>query len=148
VDGTPPMCWGLKTCTEPSKARVALVRGVDVGLGGGRDSWTRIAQDHVGQERGLIRARRCHNEQMFFEQGVPVLGPAEEHRVHARAGDAQRDGWTDPRGAAQGGQAAHRSQTLNRWAKPLPGTAACATGAAGAGHDGQASDGRTRLPTR
>ena len=26
VDGTPPMCWGLKTWTGPSWSRTALVR--------------------------------------------------------------------------------------------------------------------------
>ena len=25
VEGTPPMCWGLKTCTGPYWARTALV---------------------------------------------------------------------------------------------------------------------------
>ena len=32
VDGTSPMCWGLKTCTGPSSARTALVRAWMSGL--------------------------------------------------------------------------------------------------------------------
>ena len=86
-------------------------QGVDVGLGGGGDDRAGVAQDDVGQERGLVGAGRGHDQQVLFQrdaQAVPVVGPAEEDRVLAGFGDPvpQREGRADPAGAAQGGQAA------------------------------------------
>ena len=82
-----------------------------VGLGGGGDDRAAVAQDDVGQERGLERPRRCHDQDVLFErdpQAVPVVGAAEEHRVLAGVQEAvaQREGGADPARAAQGGQAA------------------------------------------
>ena len=59
-------------------------QGVDVGLGGGGDDRAGVAQDDVGEERGLVGAGRGHDQQVLFQrdpQPVPVVGPAEEHRV-------------------------------------------------------------------
>jgi hypothetical protein len=85
-----------------------------------------VAEDDVGQERGLMGARRGHDQQVFLErdpQPVPVVGPAEEHRVLVRFGDPvpQREQGADPARAAQRGQAAQRSHRPTTWAKPLPG---------------------------
>ena len=53
----------------------------------------------------------CHDQQVLLErdpQAVPVVGPAQEHRVLVRFGDPvpQREQSADPAGAAQRGQAA------------------------------------------
>ena len=84
---------------------------VDVGLGGGGDDRAGVAQDDVGQERRLVGPWRGHDQQMLFQrdpQAVPVVGPAEEHRVLAGFGDPvpQRERGADPAGAAQRGEAA------------------------------------------
>ena len=84
---------------------------VDVGFGAGGDDRAGIAQDDVGQERGLERPRRRHHQQVLFErdaQAVPVVRPAEEHRVLARVQEpvAQRQDRADPAGAAQRREAA------------------------------------------
>ena len=101
VDGTPPMYWGLNTCTGPSWARTAAGEGVDVGFGGGGDDRAGVAQDDIGQERRLVGAGRGHHEQVLFErdaQAVAVVGAAEEDRVLARVQDPvpQREGGADP----------------------------------------------------
>ena len=56
--------------------------GVDVGLGGGGDDRAGVAQDDIGEERGLVGAGRGHDQQVFFQrdaQPVPVIGPAQEY---------------------------------------------------------------------
>ena len=50
-----------------------------VGLGGGGDYGAWVAQDHVGQERGLEGSRRRHQQQVLLQrdvQAVTVVGPA------------------------------------------------------------------------
>ena len=88
------------------------VRRVEVGFGGGGDDRAGVAQDDIGQERGLIGAGRRHDQQVLFQrdpQAVPVVGPAQEHRVLVRV---RRSGTTAGAaarirpGAAQRGQAA------------------------------------------
>ena len=84
---------------------------VKVGFGGGGQDGAGIAQDDIGEERGLVGAGRGHHQQVLFQrdpQAVPVVRPAEEHRVLARSGDPvpQRERGADPAGAAQRGQAA------------------------------------------
>ena len=71
----------------------------------------RVAQDDVGQERGLEGPRRRHHQDVLFErdaQPVPVVGAAQEDRVLARVQDpvAQREGGADPARAAQRREAA------------------------------------------
>ena len=39
---------------------------VDVGFGGGGDDRAGVAQDDVGEERGLVGAGRGHDQQVFF----------------------------------------------------------------------------------
>ena len=83
----------------------------DVGFGAGGDDRAGVAQDDVGQERGLEHPGRGHDQQVLFQrdpQPVPVVGPAEEDGVLAGVGDPvpQRQRGADPAGAAQGGQAA------------------------------------------
>jgi hypothetical protein len=80
----------------------------DVGLGGGRDDRAGIAEDHVGQERGLERPRRGHHQHVLFQwdpQAVPPVRPAEEYRVLSRRQRPrpQRKGAADAAGAAQAG---------------------------------------------
>ena len=63
---------------------------VDVGLGGGGDDRAGVVQDDIGQEGGLVGAGRGHDQQVLLErhpQPVPVVRPAEEHRLLARVGD-------------------------------------------------------------
>ena len=84
---------------------------VDVGFGGGGDDRAGVAQDDIGQERRLVGPGWRHDQQVFFQQdsqAVPVVGPAEEHRVRGRVGDPipQRECGADPGRAAQHGQAA------------------------------------------
>ena len=79
---------------------------IDVGLGGGGDDRAGVAQDDIGQERGLIGARRGHDQQVLFQrdaQPVPVVGPAQEHRVLTRVQQAvpPGEGGADLAGAAQ-----------------------------------------------
>src|SRR3974390_3239802 len=62
--------------------------------GPGRGDRAGIAQDDVGEERGLVGAGRGHDQQVFFErdaQLVLVVGPAEEHRVLAWVYDPPPD---------------------------------------------------------
>ena len=85
--------------------------GEHVGLGGGGDYRPWVGQDHVGQERGLEGSRRRHQQQVLFQrdpQAVPVVGPAEEHRMRVRVEEPQPEGKgaTDPAGAAQRCEAA------------------------------------------
>ena len=108
---TPPMRCGLNTCTGPRPARAATGQGVQVRLGARGDDRTGVAQDDIGEERRLVGPGRGHDQQVLFQrdpQPVPVVGPAEEHRVLARVGDPvpQRQARADPAGAAQRGQAA------------------------------------------
>ena len=39
---------------------------VDVGFGGGGDDRAGVAQDDIGQERGLVGPGRRHDQQVFF----------------------------------------------------------------------------------
>jgi hypothetical protein len=76
---------------------------VDVGFGG--DDRAGVPQDDIGQERGLVRPRRRHHQQVLLQrdpQRVPVVGPAQEHRVRGRVEDpvAEREGGADPGRAA------------------------------------------------
>ena len=76
-------------------------KAVDVGLGGGGDDRAGVAQDDVGEERRLVGPGRGHDQQVLFQrdaQAVPVVGPAEEHRVLAGFGDPvpQRELGADP----------------------------------------------------
>ena len=84
---------------------------VDVGLGGGGDDRAGVAQDDVGQERRLIGPWRRHHENVLFQrdlEAVPVVRPAEEHRVGARVQEplVQREGGADLARAAERCQAA------------------------------------------
>ena len=100
---------------------------VDVGLGGGGDDRAGVAQDDIGQERGLVGPGRGHDQQVLFQrdvQAVAVVRPAHEHRVLTRV---WRSGTTaaalgrirpERRRAARRPQRSHRLKT---WAKPLPG---------------------------
>src|ERR1039457_1266279 len=86
-------------------------QGVEVGFSGGGDDRAGVPQDHIGQERGLVGAGRGHHQQVLLQRDlepVPVVGPAEEHRVRAGVQEPvpQREGAADPARAAQGGQAA------------------------------------------
>jgi hypothetical protein len=70
-----------------------------------------VTQDDVSQERGLVRPRRRHHQQMLLQrntQTVPVMGTAQEHSVLARIQETveQRKRRTDPPGAAKRRQAA------------------------------------------
>ena len=80
-------------------------------LGGGGDDRARVAQDDIGQERGLIGPGRGHHEQVLLQrdpQAVPVLSAAQEHRVLPGVSEpvAQREGRADPGRAAHGSQVA------------------------------------------
>ena len=84
---------------------------VDVRFGGGSDDRAGITQDDVSQERGLIRPRRRHHQQVLLQrntQTVPVMSAAQEHRVLPGIQEAveQRKRRADPAGAPQRGQAA------------------------------------------
>ena len=84
---------------------------VQVGFGAGGDDRAGVAQDDIGQEGGLMGARGRHDQQVLLErdpQAVPVVRPAQEHRVLVRSGDPvpQREQSADPAGAAQRGQPA------------------------------------------
>ena len=84
---------------------------VDVGLGAGGDDRAGIPEDDIGQERGLIGPWRRHHQQVLFQrdaQAVPVVRPAEEHRVLVRFGDPvpHRERGADPARAAQRREAA------------------------------------------
>ena len=79
---------------------------VDVGLGGGGDDRAGVVQDDVGQEGRLIGPWWGHDQQMLLQrdpQAVPVVRPAQEHRLLARVGDPvpQRKRGADPARAAQ-----------------------------------------------
>ena len=86
-------------------------QGEHVGLRGRGDDRAGVAQDHVGQERGLSRPRRGHDQHVLLQgdaQAVPPVRPAEEHRVLARheRPQPQREGRADPPRAAQRGEPA------------------------------------------
>src|SRR6266567_2094529 len=79
---------------------------VHIRFGAGGDDRPGVAQDDVAQERRLERPWWCHHEQVLFQrdpQAVPVVRPAEEHRVLARVQEpvAERQRAADARGAAQ-----------------------------------------------
>ena len=88
----------------------AAGEGEDIGLGGGGDDRAGVAQDHIGQERGLEGAGRGHHQQVLFQrdpQPVPVVRPAQEHRVLPRIAHpvppAGGSGGCGPSGAARPG---------------------------------------------
>jgi hypothetical protein len=79
---------------------------VDVGLAGGGDDRAGVAQDDIGEERSLVGPGRGHDQQVLLQrdpQAVPVVGPAQEHRVLARVEQAvpPGQGGADLAGAAQ-----------------------------------------------
>ena len=127
VDGDAADVLRVEHVHRPRWARTAAGQGEDVGLGGGGDHRAGVAQDDVGEERGLVGARRGHHQQVLLQrdpQPVPVVRPAQEHRMLA-AGPAavrqrERRGGSGRSGAARRSRP-HRSHRLKTWAKPLPG---------------------------
>ena len=108
--GHPADVLGVEHVYPASLRAHGVGQAVDVGFGGGGDDRAGVAQDDIGQERGLVGPGRGHDQQVFFQrdsQAVPVVGPAEEHRVRGRVGDPvpQRECGADPGRAAQRGQA-------------------------------------------
>ena len=154
VDGTPPMCCGLNTWHRAEEGADRAGELEDVGLGGGGDDRAGVAQDDIGEERGLVGAGRGHHQQVLLERDVepvPVVGAAEEDRVLARVEEAvaQREGGADPGGAAQRGEAAPAQPQAERGGRsPCRGAAAGAAGSAGAGRGCRAGAGRAGTPTR
>ncbi len=100
-------------------------QAVDVGFGGGGDDRA-VAQDDIGQKRGLVGPWRGHDQQVLFQrdpQPVAVVGPAVRNTecwcgpaIRYHSGSAARI--RERRSAAKRPQRSHR---LKRWVKPLPG---------------------------
>ena len=137
------------------RAQAGADRGgqrVDVGLGAGGDDRAGIAQDDIGQERGLEHPRRGHHQQVLLQrdpQRVAVVGTAQEHRVLARVGDPvpQREGRGGSGRSGAGRPGGPSAATGRRGGRSLyRGAAAGAGGCAGAGRGCRAGSGRAGTP--
>ena len=128
-------------------------QGEHVGLGGRGDDRAGVAEDHVGQERGLAGSGRGHDQHVLLEgdaQAVPVVRPAEEHRVLGRgAGPAATGGGTGGSGASGAARRACPSAGAGRTASrsPCRGAGAGGGGPAGPGPGCRAGSGRAGTPT-
>jgi hypothetical protein len=101
---------GFTANANASARRIAVARSWQPSTGD-QGKVDRRPQDGVGEEGGLVGAGRGHHQQVLLQrhmEAVPVVGPAQKHRVLPGVQEpaSQRQVRADPAGAAQGSQAA------------------------------------------